>query len=76
MTTINALENAISHLELTELAHTTVSEHAVVQVIDPRRLAVVMFCGDKTQIIEDAIRSQRYNAKELTTTHDIITITI
>ncbi|MET7768805.1 hypothetical protein [Nocardia sp. NPDC005366] len=76
MNTITQLENTICHLELAELAHTTVSAHAVVQTIDPNTLAVVVFCGHNTQIIEDAIRSQHYNTKEITTTSDIITVTI
>jgi hypothetical protein len=76
MTTITQLGNTISQLELTELAHTTVSAHAVVQTIDPSTLAIVVFCGHNTQIIEDAIRSQHYDTKEITTTSDIITVTI
>lgn len=76
MTEIRELENTICQLELAELADTKVSSHAVVQVIDPNTLVVVMFSGRNTEVVERAIRTQQYSAKQIATQRDVITITI
>ncbi|WP_330181561.1 hypothetical protein OHB26_35140 [Nocardia sp. NBC_01503] len=76
MTAIARLENTICHLELPELAGATVSAHALVQTIDPSTLAVVVFCGSNTQIIEDAIRGRCHDTRGITTASDIITVII
>jgi len=70
------LERNIHDLELDELGHSTVGAHAALQVIDPHTLAIVVYCGHNAQLIEQAIRGQHYQTKEITSAHEIITITI
>lgn len=73
---IRELEHSIHSLELSELGHSPVSAHASLQVIDARTLAIVVYRGRDAQLIEDTIRRQHYATKEISTSHDIITITI
>lgn len=76
MGTISDLEDSIRQLELTQLGSTVVAAHAVVQVIDPRTLAIVVFCGHNIQLIEDAIHNQHYDIASITSANEIITVTI
>ncbi|MFC9964470.1 hypothetical protein ACFVH4_09520 [Nocardia ignorata] len=76
MGTISELENSIRELELTQLGSTTIAAHAVVQVIDPRTLAIVVYRGHDIQIIEDAIHNQHYQIATITSANEIITVTI
>lgn len=73
---ISELERTIHDLELDELGHSKVAAHAALQVIDSRTLAIVVYCGHNAQLIEQVIRDQHYKAKEITSDHEIITITI
>jgi hypothetical protein len=76
MKAISDLEQSISALEIPALGHSTISEHAAVHVLNSNTLAVVVLCGHNAHIIEDAIRVQDYATTDISTDHDIITLTL
>lgn len=76
MSTSTDLERSIRELRLPELGDATVAAHAVVQTLDPHTLAIVVFCGHNTQLIEQAIRDRRTDLTGISTANDVITITV
>ncbi|MEU6584171.1 hypothetical protein [Nocardia sp. NPDC046763] len=75
MDAINELEVRIREFPLPELGDTTIGAHAVVQTLDPRTVAIVVFCGRHTQLIEQAIRNLPTGFTDVATANDVITIT-
>lgn len=75
MRTITELGNTVRAVELAEL-RSTVAAHAAVEIVDPHTLAIVPFRGYHTAMVEQALRSRSLGAREITTAHDIITVTI
>ncbi|MBL1080031.1 hypothetical protein JK358_37110 [Nocardia sp. 2] len=76
MRAITELERRISALEIPELGHSTVSEHADAHVLDSSTLAVVIVCGHNIRLIERAIRAHTTDTAEVQIERDIITITL
>lgn len=70
------LERSIRELRLPELGDTTIATHAVVQTIDPHTVAVVVFSGHNTPLIERAIREQHKDIADIASANDVITITV
>lgn len=75
MTSAESLAGQIRGLRLPDLADTTVAVHAVVQTLDPHTLAIVVFYGHHTQLIEQAIQD-RHPDLSITTANDVITIRV
>lgn len=76
MNTTETLRGRIRALRLPQLGNATVAAHAIVQTLDPHTLAVVVFCGNNTELIEQAIRDGHTGMTGITTTNDVITVTI
>lgn len=76
MTNTEKLEDRIRALRLPQLGDATVAAHAVIQTLDPHTLAVVVFCGNNTALIEQAIRDGHTGITTITTANDVITVTV
>lgn len=74
--TIHDLQHNVSVLRLAGLPATTVSQHAALQIMDRRTLAVVPLGNQYTDLIEQAITNQDLGAKDISITRGVITIQI
>ena len=76
MSAIRKLERSIADLILAGPPQTTVSELAVLEILDDNTLAVVPFADSNSGLLSQTIANRSIGAKEVRTTRSVITVTI
>ncbi|WP_157117689.1 hypothetical protein [Nocardia vaccinii] len=74
--TITDLEAGVRTLEVPQLGHSLVCEHAATHILGPASMAVVMLCRHNAHLVEQAIRARYLDDVEVSTDGDVLTITL